>query len=302
MSKSRDAFRTISEVSEFLDTPAHVLRFWESKFSQIKPVKRAGGRRYYRPDDMALLSGIKQLLHEQGMTIKGAQKLLREQGVRHVVEIGLAAGPVEIEEMGDTVEAVVSHEVAAEDMAQPVTAAPEPESAPEPAPEPVAPAAWDPDDPWPADPVARPAEDPAAQPADLFETAQAQTPEQEAATAPPEPGSDALPDDAPFDRDDPVAAPPVMPPPPRHEGAMPFVRARAEASDAPEPGPEAEILSFAPTPRPAVPDLPDEAAIPAHPGALTALIGADPGVLRANAARIAPLAARLRVLADRLSV
>lgn len=84
MAKSRDAFRTISEVSEWLDTPAHVLRFWESKFTQIKPVKRAGGRRYYRPQDMELLGGIKVLLHEQGMTIKGAQKLLRENGVKHV--------------------------------------------------------------------------------------------------------------------------------------------------------------------------------------------------------------------------
>ncbi len=90
MQKSRDAFRTISEVSEWLDTPAHVLRFWESKFSQLKPVKRAGGRRYYRPDDMELLSGIKRLLHEDGMTIKGVQKLLREKGVKHVAALGLS--------------------------------------------------------------------------------------------------------------------------------------------------------------------------------------------------------------------
>ncbi len=88
MSKSRDAFRTISEVSDALDTPAHVLRFWESKFSQVKPVKRAGGRRYYRPTDVDLLAGIKKLLHDDGMTIKGAQKLLREQGVKHVAGLG----------------------------------------------------------------------------------------------------------------------------------------------------------------------------------------------------------------------
>ena len=88
MPKSPDAFRTISEVSEWLDTPAHVLRFWESKFSQVKPVKRAGGRRYYRPDDMELLGGIKKLLHEDGLTIKGVQKLLREQGVKHVASLG----------------------------------------------------------------------------------------------------------------------------------------------------------------------------------------------------------------------
>ncbi len=84
MNKSPTAFRTITEVAEWLETPAHVLRFWESKFSQIKPVKRTGGRRYYRPADMALLGGIKKLLHEDGMTIRGVQKLLREQGVEHV--------------------------------------------------------------------------------------------------------------------------------------------------------------------------------------------------------------------------
>ena len=84
MSKSPDAFRTISEVAEWLDTPAHVLRFWESKFSQVKPVKRAGGRRYYRPSDMLLLGGIKQLLHNDGLTIKGAQKVLSDKGIKAV--------------------------------------------------------------------------------------------------------------------------------------------------------------------------------------------------------------------------
>lgn len=88
MAKAKDAFRTISEVAAWLDTPTHVLRFWESKFSQIKPVKGAGGRRYYRPTDMDLLGGIKKLLHEDGMTIKGTQKLLREKGVKHVAGLG----------------------------------------------------------------------------------------------------------------------------------------------------------------------------------------------------------------------
>ncbi|MFM7655158.1 MAG: MerR family transcriptional regulator [Paracoccaceae bacterium] len=87
MEKSPDAFRTISEVAEFLETPAHVLRFWESRFPQIRPVKRAGGRRYYRPADVALLTGIKHLLHEEGLTIRGVQKMLREQGVRHVASL-----------------------------------------------------------------------------------------------------------------------------------------------------------------------------------------------------------------------
>ncbi|KQI72646.1 MerR family transcriptional regulator [Loktanella sp. 5RATIMAR09] len=88
MAKAKDAFRTISEVAEWLDTPTHVLRFWESKFSQIKPVKGAGGRRYYRPADMELLGGIKQLLHVDGLTIKGTQKLLRENGVKYVASLG----------------------------------------------------------------------------------------------------------------------------------------------------------------------------------------------------------------------
>jgi DNA-binding transcriptional MerR regulator len=91
MAKSRDAFRTISEVSEWLDTPAHVLRFWESRFTQIKPIKRAGGRRYYRPSDMELLGGIKRLLHDDGITIKGVQKILREKGVKYVASLSLEA-------------------------------------------------------------------------------------------------------------------------------------------------------------------------------------------------------------------
>ena len=92
MDKSPDAFRTISEVADELETPAHVLRFWESRFPQIRPVKRAGGRRYYRPADVALLTGIKRLLHDEGLTIRGVQKILREQGVRHVA--GLSGQPL----------------------------------------------------------------------------------------------------------------------------------------------------------------------------------------------------------------
>lgn len=105
MSKSPDAFRTISEVAEWLDRPTHVLRFWESKFPQIKPVKRAGGRRYYRPQDMLLLGGIKKLLHDDGMTIKGVQKLIKEQGVATIcsfsqpLEDGLVAEDVSLPEV-----------------------------------------------------------------------------------------------------------------------------------------------------------------------------------------------------------
>lgn len=88
MDKSPDAFRTISEVAEDLDLPQHVLRFWETRFSQIKPMKRGGGRRYYRPDDVELLKGIRTLLYDQGYTIKGVQKLLKQNGNKFVIAIG----------------------------------------------------------------------------------------------------------------------------------------------------------------------------------------------------------------------
>ncbi len=80
--KSADAFRTISEVADELDLPQHVLRFWETRFPQIKPLKRAGGRRFYRPADVRLLTAVRQLLYAEGYTIKGVQRLLREQGVK----------------------------------------------------------------------------------------------------------------------------------------------------------------------------------------------------------------------------
>jgi DNA-binding transcriptional MerR regulator len=88
VAKAPDAFRTISEVASELNVPQHVLRFWESRFAQIRPVKRAGGRRYYRPDDVELLRGIRALLYTDGYTIKGVQKILREQGVRYVADAG----------------------------------------------------------------------------------------------------------------------------------------------------------------------------------------------------------------------
>lgn len=97
MDKAPDAFRTISEVADHLETPAHVLRFWESRFPQIRPVKRAGGRRYYRPADVALLTGIKRLLHDEGLTIRGVQKILREQGVRHVAGLSGDVLPEDID-------------------------------------------------------------------------------------------------------------------------------------------------------------------------------------------------------------
>jgi DNA-binding transcriptional MerR regulator len=93
--KAPEAFRTISEVADELDVPKHVLRFWEAKFAQLKPMKRGGGRRYYRPEDVALLRGIRVLLYNDGYTIRGVQKLLREHGSRYVMEYRPSAEDVE---------------------------------------------------------------------------------------------------------------------------------------------------------------------------------------------------------------
>ena len=176
MEKSPEAFRTISEVADWLGVPTHVLRFWESRFVQIKPVKRAGGRRYYRPSDMALIGGIKRLLHDDGMTIRGAQKLLREKGVKHVAALskpldGMAAEDewseedvieataVEVSEQGQ--EAVAP----AADTAPPAPPAeavsPEPPAS---SPEPAAPAPAGPQTP-PEEPAGQEAPLPASEPA-----------------------------------------------------------------------------------------------------------------------------------------
>ncbi|WP_374470447.1 MerR family transcriptional regulator [Phenylobacterium sp.] len=88
MAKGPEAFRTISEAADELNVPQHVLRFWETKFSFIRPMKRAGGRRFYRPQDIAVLKGVRRLLHDEGYTIKGVQRLHREQGVRRLVSAG----------------------------------------------------------------------------------------------------------------------------------------------------------------------------------------------------------------------
>lgn len=106
--KSPDAYRTISEAGAEAGLPAHVLRFWESKFTQLKPVKRAGGRRLYRPQDVALLKGLRRLLYDEGYTIKGVQKYLKEHGVAHVSALGDADALV------DTPSPVSSHTPAME--------------------------------------------------------------------------------------------------------------------------------------------------------------------------------------------
>lgn len=93
MPKGPEAFRTISEASDELGVPQHVLRFWETKFSFIRPMKRAGGRRFYRPQDLAVLRGVQSLLHEEGYTIKGVQKLHKEQGVRRLLAAASGEAP-----------------------------------------------------------------------------------------------------------------------------------------------------------------------------------------------------------------
>jgi DNA-binding transcriptional MerR regulator len=110
MKKSADAFRTISEVAEWLGTETHVLRFWESKFSQIKPVKRAGGRRYYRPKDMLIIGGIKKLLHEDGLTIKGTQRIIKDKGLNYVSNLSkpLETGEIIIEDNSQTIAKAIS--------------------------------------------------------------------------------------------------------------------------------------------------------------------------------------------------
>ncbi len=166
MKKAPDAFRTISEVSEILDTPAHVLRFWESKFYQVRPVKRAGGRRYYRPDDVALIAGIKHLLQDRGMTIRGVQKIMQEEGVRHVIGLGRSSGRIDVDAEAAPAEAV---------------AEPAPQDPIEPLAEPPAPATAPPS----SEPAAAPA--PSAQP--QVEAPAAATEPEPATPAPPAPGT-----------------------------------------------------------------------------------------------------------------
>lgn len=103
--KSASAFRTISEVADQLDVQQHVLRFWETKFSQVRPLKRGGGRRYYRPEDVALLKSIHHLLYTEGYTIKGVQKLLREQGKNSVIQNNKPATTKPVEGAGASVSA-----------------------------------------------------------------------------------------------------------------------------------------------------------------------------------------------------
>lgn len=314
MPKSPDAFRTISEVADWLGVQAHVLRFWESKFAQVKPVKRAGGRRYYRPADMQLLGGIKKLLHDDGLTIKGAQKIIREQGV---AEVSLLSPPLdangpgstEAEPAGATIvrftgrgegedQSVAAPAEPAEPGPQeaPMAAQPGPAQGDAEAPAPAGgdPARPDPDPPAEAQPAGDdPGETPATEtaPAEAAETAPADTPPQPAASpetgpasAPAEPESEAarLPSflhraPAPATPDGDAAAEPGSP----AMAAAPETQSGTESPAAPR----ARVIE--------APDPPDEAQIPAGPGLLTRL-SAQTGLSPAQAAQIAPLAADLK--------
>ena len=300
MSKSRDAFRTISEVSDVLDTPAHVLRFWESKFTQVKPVKRAGGRRYYRPADVDLLAGIKKLLHDDGMTIKGAQKLLREQGVKHVSALGSAE--LDMLDMLDIkadieIEAEALQEILPEDTPEPKV-----EAAPEPAPEstPDSTQAPSPEtEPKPALKVditnvvsmsptksARPAvpSNLSAKPTPPPPAAQAPTPEAHAETAPvnkePAPEHTAA--------QDTMASEPVP--------------EEAAAQDSVLPELEPAPIEAAPTPKIEVPDDPSDSDSKLSARLFHILHKAPHDRLAAKAETIAPLLDRMQVLRDRIDI
>lgn len=307
MSKAKDAFRTISEVSEALDTPAHVLRFWESKFTQVKPVKRAGGRRYYRPDDLALLGGIKILLHEQGMTIKGAQKLMREKGVKHVIALGNGMVGDIINDTGHNAADVIEHvrapaaespreaDIAAEALAPQVAA--EQDAAP------------------PAQPrlfTAPSANAPVATPVpELAEPSHVDTEAAEVETAKPEEPELAS-EDAPSQADaNPVPSFLRRTAPDdtsvQSARASTGVTAAPDPEPAPESDPEAETASDMPPPQApapiaaalALPRLPD-ALPPVSSRLMASLRQADVDVISANAARISPLLTRLAEVRDQM--
>ena len=278
MEKSPEAFRTISEVADWLGVPTHVLRFWESRFSQVKPVKRAGGRRYYRPSDMALIGGIKRLLHDDGMTIRGVQKLLREQGVRHVAGLSQPLFDAEEEAVGEVIDMPPLRPE--EDPA----AAPVEDVAVEPAP--------------PADPVEPREEVAVTEPVADVEEAMAAAPEEgqgllDLMGAPPEP---AMPEDQ-------AVTEAAAPPPPAEPADAPALPEETSADPEPEAEPPLETV---PEPVPAPPiipetpdvpetDLPDDAAEIDDTPALAARLAL------LSAARLAGHGPALRAAHDRLA-
>ncbi len=316
MPKSPDAFRTISEVADWLGVQAHVLRFWESKFTQIKPIKRAGGRRYYRPSDMLLLGGIKKLLHDDGLTIKGVQKLLREHGMSHVADL---SQPLDDDTLADL-----------DGTLAPVAAAPSPVALPDAAPEKGVVLPFD----------APPRADADAQEARTADTgaetpASAEEPREDAPAAQgtlpaflrepltepqPEPSDNLQPAEpqetvgAPEPEDkaqpDAVPQPPDSPAAEQQAEAEPEAASEPQGTAQPEPEPEPELQTAespqdaAPAPRgPAritVPPVPDEADIVVSPGALSSVVRIK--ALSSDQARdLRPLAMQLTALRDRMT-
>lgn len=281
MDKSPDAFRTISEVAEWLGVQTHVLRFWESKFSQVKPVKRAGGRRYYRPADMALLGGIKALLHDEGMTIKGVQKLLREEGVAHVSTF---SQPLDTDAEISGTSAISDHDAlpAAQNVLR-FKARPEDRAGAETG---------------AADPVPDPGQE--AGPAQA-------TPKAEDA---PAEANDKTPEEA--VEKTPVAAPPAPPEPTRQEAAAAepdapdSQPAPAEPDASPLPSFLTQPMGAAPGAEPPrarvvdAPDPPPEAQIATRAGALSHL-GVSHSLDAEQSQALAPLLGRLAVLRDRMA-
>ncbi|GAB5446588.1 MerR family transcriptional regulator [Gymnodinialimonas sp.] len=206
MPKSAQAFRTIREVADWLDVAAHVLRFWESKFNQIKPVKRAGGRRYYRPADMKLVGGIKVLLHDRGLTIRGVQKMIADEGVEAVTSL---SPPIdELIGGGDVVEMEAT-------------------------------------DAWAEDAAAetREPEEPAEVEAETAEPADPTPPEVEE-TAPPEPAMETLPEPEPDPT--PKEIPPTEAPEPEPEPEVAASEPIAALTQAPAPAPTPPLPSADP--------------------------------------------------------
>ena len=316
VAKSADAFRTISEVAEWLGVQTHVLRFWESKFSQVQPVKRAGGRRYYRPADMLLLGGIRKLLHEDGMTIKGVQKILREEGMAHVADMSPPLDDITAAQVdGD----LVAGDGAIEAELVPPTPEPEREPEVEVAPEPVveetaieAPVV----EAATPEPVVEEPQGPPVIDEPLPETPEAPTPEPMNLFAePPAPDVDDAPpvDETP----DTAALPPEPDPAPAPLPAFlrrptPPEPGTEAPEDAPEPAavpsfmaapPQAEPAAEAEAPKPQiidVPEEPDPEALEVKPSALG--LAARAGALtEAQRAAIAPLVAELTALRDRMA-
>ncbi len=252
MEKSPDAFRTISEVAEVLDTPAHVLRFWESRFPQVRPVKRAGGRRYYRPTDVALLSGIKRLLHGDGVTIRGVQKILRENGIRHVMALAESAAlkTAAIAEMDSPATEPPQPETATVlVLAQPIARPPaDPTVKPEPA------------SPQPPDPEALP----------LWSNLFHDSPRDDADDDTQDEPSPSLLDDAPHDLTPPIAAV-STPGAPIPDAAPAVAEGPSEASQPPD-WPATALRALSPDATAAI--QPDLAAIAAQLGALRARMAA----------------------------